>query len=102
MWIWSSSRSPPARYCCTTLAPPAIWHVLADGRGTSLLEHRLDSVRDEGVGRPAVLDLGIPCVVRNDEDWMAERRLVAEPGAGIRILLPWARAAGEHPPAHDR
>ena len=45
---------------------------------------------------------GLASVVREDEDRVMEGRVLAPPGIGVRVLLPRARAAAEHPPAHHR
>src|SRR5881398_1208751 len=41
-------------------------------------------------------------VVGEDEDRMPEGRLVTPPCVGVWVVLPWARSAAEHSPAHDR
>jgi hypothetical protein len=41
-------------------------------------------------------------VVREDENVVVERRLVAPPAVRVRVALPRAFPAAEHLPAHDR
>jgi hypothetical protein len=65
-----------------------------------LLERRLDPVRDEVERRPTIHLERLAGMVREDEDRMVERRIVAPP-APPRIVVPRPRAAAEHVPAHD-
>ena len=65
-------------------------HVLVAGSGAGLLERGLDAVGDEREGRPLQLER-FARMVREDEDGMAERRLVTPPAVRFRIVLPRAR-----------
>jgi hypothetical protein len=75
--------------------------VLVSGCGPRLLERALRPVGDEVEGRPALLLDRFALMVRENEDGDVERRIVAPPGVGVRVLLPRAGPAAEHPPAHD-
>src|SRR3954447_21514598 len=75
--------------------------ILVPGRFARLLERRLDSSADEGELR-ALQRERLSRMVREDEDRMVERRLVAPPAVPRRIGRPWTRSAAEHVPAHDR
>jgi hypothetical protein len=65
-----------------------------------LLERRLDALGDEDEVGSALHRLGLARVMREHEDRAAERRLVAPPAVGPRIVLPGASAAAEHLAAH--
>src|ERR1044072_5903891 len=66
-----------------------------------LLQRRLDSVRDERERRAALALEWLARVVREHEDGVVERRIVAPP-AGPGILRPRPGLAAEHVAAHDR
>src|SRR5512133_3480967 len=76
--------------------------VLVAGARACLLQRRLDAVRDKREGRSPLFRHGLARVLRENEDGVMERRVVAPPGVAVGIVLPGALAAAEHPAAHDR
>src|SRR3954470_5921016 len=76
-------------------------HILPFGGSARLLQRGLDAIADKGEDVPVFQGERRARVVREQEDGMMERGIVAPPAVPRIVGIPGAGMAAEHVPAHD-